>query len=128
MSVYLLTFFGAASSGSLFWGYLARGLGIRQCLLASAGLLLVGTVTAWLAPLRTGETFALPADQVFKAIGQTLAPPAGVVAGGRKLGAAHLGGKIWAGGDCARGGEDLTVTDVAEGRDAAEAIHAALIC
>ncbi|MBT9583956.1 MFS transporter [bacterium] len=57
MSVYLLTFFGAASSGSLFWGYLARGLGIRQCLLASAGLLLVGTVTAWLAPLRTGETF-----------------------------------------------------------------------
>jgi dihydropyrimidine dehydrogenase (NAD+) subunit PreT len=35
-------------------------------------------------------------------------------------------GKVWVGGDCAAGGEDLTVTAVAEGRDAAEAIHAAL--
>jgi glutamate synthase (NADPH/NADH) small chain len=35
-------------------------------------------------------------------------------------------GKIWVGGDCALGGDDLTVTAVAEGRDAAEAIHAAL--
>ncbi len=76
---------------------------------------------------RTGQTFALPADQVFKAIGQTLALPAGLMAEGRKLGAGHLGGRLWAGGDCAAGGEDLTVTAVAEGRDAAEAIHAALI-
>ena len=30
---------------------------------------------------------------------------------------------IWAGGDCASGGDDLTVTAVAEGRDAAEDIH-----
>ena len=75
---------------------------------------------------RTGQTFALPADQVFKAIGQTLTAPAGVAPEGRKLGAGHLGGKLWAGGDCAAGGEDLTVTATAEGRDAAEAIHAAL--
>jgi dihydropyrimidine dehydrogenase (NAD+) subunit PreT len=34
--------------------------------------------------------------------------------------------KVWAGGDCAAGGEDLTVTAVAEGRDAAEDIHATL--
>ena len=34
---------------------------------------------------------------------------------------------VWAGGDCAAGGEDLTVTAVAEGRDAAMDIHAALI-
>ena len=34
--------------------------------------------------------------------------------------------KVWAGGDCAAGGEDLTVTAVAEGRDAAEDIHALL--
>jgi dihydropyrimidine dehydrogenase (NAD+) subunit PreT len=34
--------------------------------------------------------------------------------------------KVWAGGDCAAGGEDLTVTAVAEGRDAAEDIHAML--
>jgi dihydropyrimidine dehydrogenase (NAD+) subunit PreT len=30
---------------------------------------------------------------------------------------------VWAGGDCAAGGEDLTVTAVAEGRDAAEDMH-----
>ena len=33
---------------------------------------------------------------------------------------------VWAGGDCATGGEDLTVTAVQQGRDAAEDIHAAL--
>ena len=33
---------------------------------------------------------------------------------------------IWAGGDCATGGEDLTVTAVQQGRDAAEDIHASL--
>ena len=33
---------------------------------------------------------------------------------------------VWAGGDCAAGGDDLTVTAVAEGRDAALDIHAAL--
>ena len=35
--------------------------------------------------------------------------------------------KVWAGGDCAAGGDDLTVTAVAEGRDAAEDIHKALM-
>jgi dihydropyrimidine dehydrogenase (NAD+) subunit PreT len=71
------------------------------------------------------ETFTLKADQVFKAIGQTLAgAPAGLAVAGGKL-SGHQG-KIWVGGDCAAGGEDLTVTAVAEGRDAAEAIHAAL--
>ena len=34
--------------------------------------------------------------------------------------------RLWAGGDCAAGGEDLTVTAVAEGRDAAEDIHASV--
>jgi len=34
--------------------------------------------------------------------------------------------KVWAGGDCVRAGEDLTVTSVAQGRDAAESIHRAL--
>ncbi|MFN4193477.1 MAG: NAD(P)-dependent oxidoreductase, partial [Tabrizicola sp.] len=70
----------------------------------------------------TGETFRLKADQVFKAIGQTLAgAPEGLAVQGGKL-QGHQG-KVWAGGDCAAGGEDLTVTAVAEGRDAAEAIH-----
>ena len=73
----------------------------------------------------SAETFTLKADQVFKAIGQTLqgAPEGLAVAGGKLAGPA---GKLWVGGDCAAGGEDLTVTAVAEGRDAAEAIHAAL--
>jgi len=72
------------------------------------------------------ETFTLKADQVFKAIGQTLAgAPDGLQVMGGKL--AGPSGKVWVGGDCAAGGEDLTVTAVAEGRDAAEAIHTQLM-
>ncbi|MCL4675685.1 MAG: FAD-dependent oxidoreductase, partial [Pararhodobacter sp.] len=80
---------------------------------------------------KTGETFRLRADQVFKAIGQTLqgAPTELALDGGKIAidanGRTSLDG-IWAGGDCATGGEDLTVTAVAQGRDAAEDIHAAL--
>lgn len=33
---------------------------------------------------------------------------------------------VWAGGDCAATGEDLTVVAVADGRIAAESIHRAL--
>ena len=70
---------------------------------------------------------------MFTAIGQTLTEG---IAGGLKL----SGGKIeidgngrtsldgvWAGGDCATGGDDLTVTAVAQGRDAAEDIHASMM-
>jgi dihydropyrimidine dehydrogenase (NAD+) subunit PreT len=67
------------------------------------------------------DTFKLAADQVFKAIGQTLVAPDGMA--GPKLDL-HPLARVWTGGDCAAGGEDLTVTAVAEGRDAAEAIHA----
>lgn len=78
---------------------------------------------AGLAP--TGETFRLKADQVFKAIGQTLSDlPTGTGTEAGKI--TTLPPMVWAGGDCADGGEDLTVTAVAQGRDAAEAIHAAL--
>ncbi|WP_425049327.1 NAD(P)-dependent oxidoreductase [Psychromarinibacter sp. S121] len=79
----------------------------------------------------TGETFRLPADQLFRAIGQRLeGAPDGLTLDGGKIavtgaGRTSLGG-VWAGGDCASGGDDLTVTAVAEGRDAAEDIHAAL--
>lgn len=73
----------------------------------------------------SSETFTLKADQVFKAIGQTLtgAPDGADLTGGKIAGPF---GKVWVGGDCAAGGEDLTVTAVAEGRDAALAIHAHL--
>jgi glutamate synthase (NADPH/NADH) small chain len=80
----------------------------------------------------TAETFRLPADMVLKAIGQTLAgAPEGLALDGGKIavdGAGRTSVKgVWAGGDCATGGEDLTVTAVAQGRDAAEDIHASLM-
>ncbi len=79
----------------------------------------------------TGETTRLPADQVFRAIGQRLeGAPDGLQLDGSKIavdatGRTSLDG-VWAGGDCASGGNDLTVTAVAEGRDAAEDIHRSL--
>ena len=79
----------------------------------------------------TGETVRLAADQVFRAIGQTLKTDAGLELAGGKIavtGAGRTSRKgIWAGGDCASGGDDLTVTAVAEGRDAAMDIHATLM-
>lgn len=79
----------------------------------------------------TGPTFRLKADQVMKAIGQTLAgAPEGLGFAGGKIAVSGAGRTglpgVWAAGDCAAGGEDLTVTAVAEGRDAAEDIHASL--
>ena len=80
----------------------------------------------------TGETVRIAADQVYKAIGQTLeGQPDALALEGRKIkvdenGRTSVEG-VWAGGDCASGGEDLTVTAVAEGRDAAMDIHASLM-
>jgi dihydropyrimidine dehydrogenase (NAD+) subunit PreT len=77
----------------------------------------------------TGETGVIAADQIFKAIGQKFEADA---LSGLKLesgrivvdaeGRTSLAG-IWAGGDCVLGGEDLTVSAVAHGRDAAESMH-----
>ena len=80
----------------------------------------------------TGETFRLPADQVFKAIGQKLGgAPGGVALESGKIRVTATGRTsrpgVWAGGDCVAKGEDLVVTAVAQGRDAAEDIHAALM-
>lgn len=78
------------------------------------------------------DTLRIKADQIFTAIGQTLgAVPEGLTITGGKIeidaqgrtGLSH----VWAGGDCATGGEDLTVNAVAQGRDAAEDIHAFLM-
>jgi dihydropyrimidine dehydrogenase (NAD+) subunit PreT len=124
--------------------------GFEQDLAASKGV----TIRHWLAPKRvitdagkvtgielsymaldtsgslkpTGETTTIACDQVFKAIGQTLATDGeGVTITGGKIEVDAEGRttmpKVWAGGDCATGGDDLTVTAVAEGRDAAESIH-----
>jgi glutamate synthase (NADPH/NADH) small chain len=77
------------------------------------------------------ETFRIKADEVFKAIGQTLdGAPDGLKVDGGKIAVTGAGRTslkgVWAAGDCASGGDDLTVTAVAEGRDAAEDIHRAL--
>tara|TARA_R110000850_G_scaffold20220_5_gene60251 strand:- start:958 stop:1800 length:843 start_codon:yes stop_codon:yes gene_type:complete len=78
----------------------------------------------------TGQTLRLAADQVFKAIGQTLEGDSLPALEGRKIAVDAQGRTsvqgVWAGGDCASGGDDLTVTAVAEGRDAAIDIHAVL--
>ena len=86
---------------------------------------------------RDGETVAIACDQVFKAIGQTFEPsslngssPSITLEGGRI--AVDAEGRtslpaVWAGGDCTNSGDDLTVTAVAQGRDAAESIHQALV-
>jgi glutamate synthase (NADPH/NADH) small chain len=119
----------------------ARGVTIRHWLaprrvIVEAGRV-VGLELAYMAMqgddlVATGETTTIAADQVFKAIGQTLASDGDGVAlaGGRILvdaqGRTSMQ-KVWAGGDCATGGDDLTVTAVAEGRDAAESIHRFLL-
>ena len=83
--------------------------------------------------VETGETFDLPADTVYKAIGQSFnAQPLGAMVelrGGRITTddagrTSHP--KVWAGGDCRVGGRDLTVEAVEHGKVAALSIHAAL--
>ena len=83
-----------------------------------------------------GKELKLDADQVFMAIGQVLdaddlgpGKKAPKLARGRiqtdEEGRTSLQ-DVWAGGDCTDQGDDLTVTAVAQGRDAAESIHRAL--
>ncbi len=131
--------------------------GFEQDLAASKGV----TIRHWLKPVRilseggkvtgieleytairdgrvagTGEIVRIPADQVFKAIGQTFDPlplngsgaAIAMEAGRIKVDAEGRTSarNVWAGGDCIHGGDDLTVTAVAQGRDAAESIHRTL--
>ncbi|MDX1460145.1 MAG: NAD(P)-dependent oxidoreductase, partial [Xanthomonadales bacterium] len=79
----------------------------------------------------TGQTYTVPADQVFKAIGQHFRP--GVFADSE---APEMDGSrirtddarrtslegVWAGGDCVKG-QDLTVAAVQDGKIAAHSIH-----
>ncbi len=77
----------------------------------------------------TGETFTIPADMIFKAIGQTYVDVLGgqlaLEAGRIKVDAERRTSVrgIWAGGDCVAGGQDLTVASVDDGRRAAESIN-----
>ena len=79
----------------------------------------------------TGETWTVPADAVLKAIGQTLVladPSLATITlrGGRIETDADRRtslAKVWAGGDCTHGGQDLTVEAVQHGKVAALSIH-----
>ena len=97
----------------------------------SAALVLEYTATKDGRLTGTGETMRISADQVFSAIGQTLATDGGLALDGRKISVTGAGrtsrDRVWAGGDCASGGDDLTVTAVAEGREAAMDIYATLM-
>ena len=79
----------------------------------------------------TGQSVRLAADHVFSAIGQSLVGDDLPALEGCKIKVSETGATsvkgVWAGGDCASGGDDLTVTAVAEGRDAAMDIHASLM-
>jgi len=84
----------------------------------------------------TGETFALNADIVFKAIGQEIAwdelgATGAILRVERGRIAVDANRKttldnVWAGGDCVAGGQDLTVTGVQDGKLAAQAIDSYL--
>ncbi|MBB4276862.1 NAD(P)-dependent oxidoreductase [Rhizobium mongolense] len=80
----------------------------------------------------TGETGVIAADQIFKAIGQTF-ETSGLGSLRMESGRIAVDGEgrtsldgVWAGGDCVFGGDDLTVSAVAQGRDAAESINRTL--
>lgn len=85
---------------------------------------------------RNGEKIMIACDQVMKAIGQAFAPedlkgagkPVALEGGRIRIDAQGRTSnpKVWAGGDCVAAGDDLTVTAVAQGRDAAMNIHKAL--
>lgn len=79
----------------------------------------------------TGQMVRVQADQVLRAIGQTLEGAGLPLLERGKIAVTGAGrtsvDSVWAGGDCATGGDDLTVTAVAEGRDAAMDMHARLM-
>jgi dihydropyrimidine dehydrogenase (NAD+) subunit PreT len=83
--------------------------------------------------VETGETFVLEADQVLRAIGQTLGGddlPASIALTQGRIATDAEGrtsvARVWAGGDCRFGGRDLTVEAVEHGKVAAVSIDAYL--
>jgi len=83
----------------------------------------------------TGGHYTLPADMVLTAIGQIFVLDGLGGADGLELEAGRIKidcerrtsvKGIWAGGDCVAGGQDLTVTAVEDGKQAALSIHRAL--
>lgn len=109
---------------------LSRGVSIR-CNMKPLRIIAEGGQVTAVEFEREGQVVRVEADQVMKAIGQAFSVSAlrgtgPELSGGRIRidadGRTSLA-KVWAGGDCTDAGEDLTVTAVAQGRDAAESIH-----
>lgn len=127
-----------AMSASVYEQELATAKGVRILYNAApeavteAGVEFAYTETVNGELRMTGETQLVEADMVLRAIGQSLdGAPEGLALERGKIkvdagGATSVPG-VWAGGDCATGGDDLTVTAVAEGRDAAENMHKILM-
>jgi dihydropyrimidine dehydrogenase (NAD+) subunit PreT len=112
-----------------------RGVTVRYGMIPKRMIASDGTVTG-MEFMRNGESVILECDEVMKAIGQSFraddldgSGPSVALDGGRirvdAEGKTSMA-KVWAGGDCVNAGDDLTVTAVAQGRDAAESIHKAL--
>jgi dihydropyrimidine dehydrogenase (NAD+) subunit PreT len=81
----------------------------------------------------TGETLTIACEKVLSAIGQVFDGADGVNHIELHQGRIKVDDerrtsdeKVWAGGDCIEGGEDLTVSAVQDGKLAAESIHTAL--
>jgi dihydropyrimidine dehydrogenase (NAD+) subunit PreT len=110
-----------------------RGVSIRYHMSPKRMIVADGAVTGMEFD-RDGETVVIDCDQVMKAIGQAFAPEsvegAALALDGGRINVDEDGrtsmSKVWAGGDCVDAGDDLTVTAVSQGRDAAESIHRAL--
>ncbi len=107
-----------------------RGVRIRHGLTPSALSGENGHVVGVVFDRAEGGSMEIPADMVFKAIGQRFS------ANGFADGLDLTGGRVavdadrrtsldavWAGGDCVAGGDDLTVSAVQDGKVAAESIH-----
>jgi glutamate synthase (NADPH/NADH) small chain len=114
--------------------YWARPVSLEGHAGALSGVVFENTGEHAGMPASPGSVFRIDADVLFTAIGQRGAPEAldGAaieIKDGRIVVDAErrtsLGG-VWAGGDCVYGGQDLTVSAVEDGKQAARSIAAAL--
>lgn len=75
ISVYLLCFFGAASTGSMLWGTVAQELGLLPALRIASILLAVSSLSGIVAPLSSSEQENLEPSQAWPNPDVTLEPP-----------------------------------------------------
>jgi glutamate synthase (NADPH/NADH) small chain len=114
-----------------------RPIGVTSEDGALTGVTLAYTRAKGATLVNTGETLTLACDQLFAAIGQVFV--AGDLADAGSEIAMHNGriqvdaerrtnlADVWAGGDCVAGGQDLTVTAVEDGKQAALSIDRVLM-